>query len=153
MKTTGVKKISLVRYSIYSIGLYVCILLGEFYIIIKNILPSTPIYIGPIYLPLLISVILLLLLIAAGVLLMTQYRKRETTDELANLNNYKAGYITKYVSIFVIAIIILLVKDFNLVLKEDIVGNALSVFLISLSFTELIHNIIFIILEKKWNRV
>lgn len=84
---------------------------------------------------------------------MTQYRKRETTDELANLNNYKAGYITKYVSIFVIAIIILLVKDFNLVLKEDIVGNALSVFLISLSFTELIHNIIFIILEKKWNRV
>lgn len=149
METTGTKKVSLVRYSVYSIGLYVTILLGQFYIIIKNILPSAPIYIGPIYLPLLMSVIMLLLLIAVGVLMMKQYRNREVTDELADLNKYKAGYIAKYISIFVIAIIILLVKDFNLILKEDVVGNVLSVFIISLSFTELVHNIVFIILEKK----
>lgn len=88
METTGTKKVSLVRYSVYSIGLYVTILLGQFYIIIKNILPSTPIYIGPIYLPSLISGIMLLLLIAAGGLMMKQYRNREATDELADLNNY-----------------------------------------------------------------
>lgn len=149
MKKAEAKKISLVQYSIYSIGLYGSILLGQFYMIIKNILPSVPIYIGPINLPLFISVMLLLLLIAVGVLMMKQYRNREATDELADLNNYKAGYITKYISIFVIAIIILLVKDFNLILKEDMVGNILSVLLISLSITELIHNIVFIILEKK----
>lgn len=81
--------------------------------------------------------------------MMKQYRNRETTDELADLNKYKAGYITKYISIFMVAIIILLVKDFNLILQEDIVGNVLSVLVICLSFTELIHNIVFIILEKK----
>lgn len=149
MKTEGTKKVSLARYSVYSIGLYVTILLGQFYIIIKNVLPSTPIYVGPIYLPLLIGVILLLLLITTGILMMKRYRNRETTDELAVLNNYKAGYIAKYISIFVVAIVILLVKDFNLILKEDVVGNVLSVFIISISFTELVHNIVFIILEKK----
>lgn len=149
MKTMEAKKISLVQYSIYSIGLYVTILLGQFYLIIKNILPLVPVYIGPIYLPLFISGIMLLLLIVAGILMIKQYRNREATDELADLNNYKAGYIAKYISIFVITIIILLIKDFNLILKEDIVGNILSVLLISLSITELIHNIVFIILEKK----
>ena len=100
--------------------------------------------------PVLISVILLLLLIAAGALMMKQYRNREATDELAVINNYKASYIAKYVSVFAIAIIILLVKDFNLILSaDDVVGNVLSVILISFSFTELVHNIIFIILEKR----
>ena len=149
MKTVGEKKVSLVRYTIYSIGLDVTILLGQLYIIIKNMIPSVPVYIGPIYLPLLISCILVLLLIAAGVLMLLQYRNREVTDELAELNNYKAGYITKYVSIFAFVITILLVRDFNLILKEDIVGNVLRVIVISLSFTELVHNIVFIMLEKK----
>lgn len=148
MKTTREKKVSLVKYSMYSIALYTTILLGQFYIILKNILSSMPIYIGTIYLPLFIDVILLLLLIAAGILTMKQRRNRETTDELAILNNYKAGYITKYISIFVVAVVILLVKDFNLILKEDVVGNALSIILLCLSFTELVHNIVFVILEK-----
>lgn len=149
MKTKEVKKISLTKYSVYSIGVHLSILLVQLYVIIKNVLPSAPIFIGPIYLPLLISGILLLLLIAAVVLRLKQYRNREATDELADLNNYKAGYIAKYINIFVIPMIILLVKDFNLILKEDTVGNFLSVFLISFSLTELIHNIVFIILEKK----
>lgn len=148
MKTIETKKVSLVKYAIYSIGLDMAILLGQLYIIIKNILPSIPIYIGSIYLPLLISCILLFLLIVAGLLMMKQYRNREAKDELADLNNYKAGYITKYVSVFAIAIAIILVKDFNLILKEDVVGNVLSIIIICLSFTELIHNIVFIILEK-----
>lgn len=149
MKTTKEKKISLVTYSAYSIVLYVAILLGQFYIIIKNILPSALIYIGSIYLPSLITGILLLLLIAAGALMMKQHRNREASDELADLNSYKAGYIAKYISIFAIATIIILVKDFNLILKEDIVGNVLSVFTITISFTELVHHIVFIILEKR----
>lgn len=149
MKTIKSKKISLVKYSAYSIGLYATILLMQFYTIIKNLLPSVPIYIGPVYLPLLIAGMMLLLLAAVGLITMKQSRHNEKGDELSDLNNYKAGYIAKYISIFVIAAIILLVKDFSLILKEDVVGNILTVFLISLSLTELIHNIIFIILEKK----
>lgn len=149
MKTIETKKISLVKYAIYSIGLDVTILLGQLYIIIKNILPSTPIYIGPVYLPLLISCMLLLLLIVAGLLMMKQYRNREAEDELSDLNNYKAGYITKYISVFVIAIAIILLKDFSLILSEgDIVGNVMCIMLVCFSFTELVHNIVFIILEK-----
>ena len=150
MKTTETKKVSLVKDSAYSIGLYATILLGQFYIIIKNILPATQIYIGPIYLPLLVEVILLILLILAGVLTMKQHRNRETTDELAVLHQYQAGYITKYISIFAVAIVILLVKDFTLILREnDVIGNVISIIVMSISFTELIHNIVFIILEKK----
>ncbi len=145
MKTT---KISLVKYAMYSIALDIAILLGQLYIIIKNILPLTPIFIGPIYLPLLISCLLLALLIVAGILTIKQWRNRESKDELADLNNYKAGYITKYICMFVAAITIILVKDFNLILREDVVGNALSIIVICLSFTELVHNIVFIILEK-----
>lgn len=148
MKAIETKKISLVNYALYSICLDITILLGQVYIIVKNILPSTPIYIGSVYLPLFISGILLLLLIVAGLLMMKQYRNREAKDELADLNNYKAGYITKYISMFAVAIAIILIKDFNLILKSDIVGNAMSVIVICLSFTELVHNIVFIILEK-----
>lgn len=149
MKTTETKKVSLVKYSLYSIGLDVAILCGQIYIIIKNILPTTPLFLGSVYLPTLVSCMLLLLLMLAGVLLMKQYRNRETTDELAELNQYKAGYITKYICAFLFAVMILFVKDFNLIWKGDIVGNVLSVFVTILSFTELVHNIVFIILEKK----
>lgn len=148
MKKAGTKKISLVKDSMYSIGLYATILLGQFYIIIKNIMPSMRNYVGPIYVPTLIETILLLLLILAGVLTMKKHRSREATDELAILNNYKAGFITKYISIFVVAIVILLVKDFNRILQEDAVGNVMSVIVICISFTELLHNVVFIILEK-----
>ena len=70
------------------------------------------------------------------------------TDELAVLNNYKAGYITKYISIFVVAIVILLVRDFKLILQGDMVGDIMSVVLICVSFTEVVHNVVFIIIEK-----
>ena len=149
MKATETKKISLVRCSAYSIGLYAVILLGQLYIIIKNSFPLTPVYIGPIYLPLLISCVLLVLIIAAWVLLAKQRRNSEANDELADLNKYKAGYIAKYVSIFVFVILVLFAKDINLVLSDDYVGNALSIFLICLSIMELIQNIAFIILEKR----
>lgn len=142
------KKVSLVKDSLYSIGLYTVILLGQFYQIIKKVLPSAPVYIGPVYLPLVISILMLLLLVAVGILRVRQGRRREQTDELAVLHNYKAGYIAKYLSVLLIAVIILLVKDFSLVLNEDMVGNVLTVLLICFSFTEIIHNIVFIILEK-----
>lgn len=148
MKKEGNKKISLVKDSMYSIGLYATILLAQFYIIIKHILPSMPLYVGTIYVPTLIEIIILLLLVVTGVLAMKKHRNREATDELAILNNYKAGYITKYISMFVVAIVILLVKDFNRILQDDIVGNVMCVIVICISFTELLHNIVFIILEK-----
>ena len=79
---------------------------------------------------------------------MKQHRNREATDELAELNNYKAGYITKYVSMFAFAIVIILIQDFTTILKEDVVGNIISVIVIGISFTELVHNVVFVILEK-----
>ena len=148
MKKVGNKKISLVKDSMYSIGLFATILLTQFYIIIKNILPSMSIDAGSTYVSMLIEAILLLLLVVAGVLTMKKHRNREMTDELAVLNNYKAGYITKYITMFVAAIVILLVKDFNLILQDDVLGNVMCVVVICISFTELVHNIVFIILEK-----
>ena len=117
--------------------------------IIKNIYPSVSSYIGPIYLSLLYAVLMLILLIMAGILLMKQYKNREKDDELSNLNNYKAGYIAKYISVVIFSVVVLLVKDFSLIFGEDVIGNVLVVFLMSISITDLIHNIIFIILEKK----
>lgn len=147
MKTTGKKKISLVKDSAYSIGLYAVILLGQLYIILKRMFPSAPLT-GPGSLALLVECILVFLLIVAGILTMKQHRNREASDELSISNNYKAGYITKYVSVFVIAIMILLVKDFRFLFQENNWGNSMSVIICCISFTELIHNLVFVILEK-----
>lgn len=151
MKTPKSQKISLVKNSLYSIGLYATILLMQIYTFIKNSLPvsSTPIFIGPIYLPLLISCIMLLLLVSVAILRSKQSRNTEATDELADLHKYKAGYFTKYITVFTIPVIILLMKECNWMPKEDLVGNVLSAILISISITEIIHNVIFIILDKK----
>ena len=149
MKTTGEKKISLVRSAVYSIVLELTILLGQIYLIIKNMLPSKPIYIGPIYVPLLVSSMLLVLLIVVGIFVTNRRRETETTDELADLNKYKAGYIAKYISVIAMAIAIVLIRDFNVIMRDDFVGYALCIFVISISFMELVHNIVFIILEKR----
>ena len=149
MKKTQKKKLSLAGYSVYSIILYATILLSQIYIILQKLNPPEPAFFGSLYLPMLINGILLVMLIAVGVLGIKKHQDRETRDERAVLNNYKAGYIAKYISVVVIAVIILLVKDFSVVLKNDVVGNVLSVLVISISITEIIHNIAFIILEKR----
>lgn len=149
MKTAKTKKVSLVKCAAYAIGLDLITLLVQICVIIKNIYPSVSSYIGPIYLSLLYAVLMLILLIMAGILLMKQYKNREKDDELSNLNNYKAGYIAKYICVVIFSVVVLLVKDFSLIFGEDVIGNVLVVFLMSISITDLIHNIIFIILEKK----
>lgn len=149
MKTTGEKKISLVRSAVYSIVLEMTILLGQIYLIIKNMLPSKPIFIGPIYVPLFLSSLLLVLLIVVAIFVTSRRRKTETTDELADLNKYKAGYIAKYISVIAMVIAIILIRDFNVIMRDDFVGYALCIFVIGISFMELVHNIVFIILEKR----
>jgi len=149
MKAQKNEKISLVKSALYSIVLYMTLLLMQIYILVKNTLPPKPIFLGPIYVPLLISCLMLVLLIAVAVLQIKQTRKAEDPDELADFNKYKAGYITKYICIFLIPIIILFLNEFNLMREEDIVDNVMRVFLIGLSITEIIHNIVFIVLEKK----
>jgi len=149
MKTTGEKKISLVRSAVYSIVLELTILLGQIYLIIKNMLPAKPIFIGPVYVPLFLSSLLLVLLIVVGLFVTSRRGKTEATDELADFNKYKAGYIAKYISVFAMVIAIILIRDFNIIMRDDFVGFALCIFVISISFMELVHNIVFIILEKR----
>lgn len=149
MKNTEKKKISLVRNAVYSIILELTILVAEIYLIIKNLLPEKPIYIGPVYVPLFVSSFLLLLLITVGFFVMSRHKKAEASDELAEINKYKAGYIAKYISVFAMVIAILLIRDFNVILRDDFVSYASCIFVISISFMELVHNIVFIILEKR----
>jgi len=149
MKAPKNEKISLVKSALYSIGLYMTILLFQIYKFIKNALPPQALFLGSVYVPLLISCIMLLLLIVVVIFRSKQERKTEAPDELADFNKYKAAYITKYICLFLVPIVVLLLNDFNLMSEEDMVGNVLSVFLVSLSITEIIHNIVFIVLEKK----
>lgn len=149
MKTQKNEKISLVKSALYSIGLYFAILLMQIYSLVKNSLPPKPIFLGPVYVPLLISCLMLVLLIAVAVLHVKQTRKAETSDELADMNKYKAGYFTKYICLFLIPIVILLLNEFNLMQGDDIVDKVMRVFLINLSIVEIVHNIVFIVLEKK----
>lgn len=149
MKRTGEKKISLVRGAVYSIVLELTILIVQIYLIVKNMLPTKAIYIGPVYLPMLFSSLFLLLLIAVGIFVLSRCRKTEATDELAEFNKYKAGYIAKYISVFAMVIAIIVIRDFNVILKGDFVGFAMCILVIGISFMELVHNIVFIILETR----
>jgi len=149
MKASKNKKISLVKSSLYSIGLYAILLIMQLFYLIEDKLSFQSLFLGTVYVPLLISGIILLLVIVVGIFRVKQERKTEASDELAEFNNYKAGYITKYICILLIPIGILLLNYFHLLQEDDTVGNVSTVLFISLCITEIIHSIVFIVLEKK----
>lgn len=143
------KKIPLTKTAIYKIILNTFILLIQAGIIVKHTLPNTPFFLGPIYVPLLISTITLIVYIVFFVFYLRKLKNTEKIDELAEQHRYKAGFITKYILIIIIILAILLIKDFSILLTNDTVGNILSIYLIVFSLSEIIEEITFLILEKK----
>lgn len=146
------KKLSLTQFAALQIALYAALFCSMTFCIINDYLfpPNNPVYIGPIYLPLLLSIINLVLIIVVCITIIVKSAHKDKTDELANLHMYKAGYITKYISIFIVIAAILLIKDFNLILNEnDMVGNVMNLFVMILSLFQIVHYTTFIILEKK----
>ncbi len=73
--------------------------------------------------------------------------RTEKDDELSLLHKYKAGYISKTISIILFSIIVLIIKDFSFFTAGNIF-DILALPIIALSTSNLISNIIFIILEK-----
>ena len=144
-----VKKVPLTKTAIYKIILNTFILVMQVGIIVKHTLPDAPIFIGPIYVPLVISTITLIVYIAFFIFYLKKLKNTEKIDELAKQHRYKAGFITKYILIIIIILAILLVKDFSILLTDDTVGNILSIYLIVFSLSEIIEEITFLILEKK----
>lgn len=150
MATTKSSTISLSKYAIYSCILYATLFLSQIYLAAKSCVKFVPIFIGPVYLPLVISVLVLILLIAVTILAMTKSRRKDRQDELAEFHRYKAGYITKYIFGLILILTIAAVKDFSPFFTEGLVHVVIRIFVLLVSLWEFIENLIFIILEKKY---
>lgn len=148
MKNTERKKISRSTHAIWSALYWATLLFSQLIMAYMNTHLSDPLYLGPLYVPLLIDLAVLILIIVAFIVYRKKEKQSEKNDELSALNEYKAGLITKYILVFVFAAFVLTIQDFSVFYTDDILGNIMRTFLIFLSITEIIHNIVFIILEK-----
>lgn len=148
MTTTKSSKISLSKYSVYSCVLNAAVFMSQLYLVTKEYVTFIPKFIGPIYVPLAISVVMFILLVAILIFTVVQGRKRECRDELADLNRYKAAYISKFIFGTILIFSIVIIKDFRPFLSGEFVIDIMSIFVILLSLWEFIENIIFIIIEK-----
>lgn len=142
--------ISLSKYALYSCILYATLFLSQFYLAIKNAVTFGPLFIGPVYLPLAISVFVLIILVAVTILTMRKSRQKERQDELAELHRYKAGYITKYIFGLILILTIAAVKDFSPFFTEGFVHTLIRISVLLVSLWEFIENLVFIFLEKKY---
>lgn len=142
------EKISLVKSSVYFIVLYVTLILSQLYDIIKNIYPTKPIFVGAVYLPLMISILKLVLIVVIAYLTFSRAKNSDKWDELAKMHMYKAGYYSKYVFLIIVMLLIILVKDFSFLFEKDMFDGITSVIVLSICFADMLMHIVFIILEK-----
>lgn len=148
MTNTKSSTISLSKYSVYSCILNAAVFMSQIYLVTKEYVTFIPQFIGLIYVPLAISIVMLILLVAILIFTITQGRKRECRDELADFNRYKAAYITKFIFGTILIFSIVIIKDFRPFLSGKFVIDLMSIFVILLTLWEFIDNIVFIILEK-----
>ena len=148
MQKSKSSTISLTKYAAYSCVLNFTIFLTQIYLVTNDYISFIPKYIGPVFMPLVICLIMFLLIIGIFIFTTIQGRKRECRDELADLNRYKAGSITKFIFGSIMIFTVVIVKDFSVILTDNFVTNIMSIFVILLTLWEFIENIVFIILEK-----
>lgn len=152
MENTGTikksKKTSLVKNAAWSAALEATLVILSIIMFIKNQMVFTAEdYAAPIPLPLFISSASVVLLIIIGILTIAQTKNTEKGDELSAQNKYKAGYISKYVCVIVLTAAIWHIHDFSFAFTGDFIDNLrlpIAIFM----FSQLVENIIFIILEK-----
>lgn len=152
METTGTmnkpKKTSLVKNAAWSAILEATLVVINIVMFIKNqIIFTAEDYLAPVPLPLFISSASSILLIIIAILAIAQTKNTEKGDELSSRNKYKAGYISKYVCVIVLTAVIWHIHDFSFAFTGDFIDNLrlpITIFM----FSQLVENIIFIILEK-----
>lgn len=149
MENKKTKKISLSTYAIWTALYWTVLLFTQLIMIYLNTSLSDPLYLGPIYIPLLLDIIVLVLVISTYVVYRKKSKQREKSDELSNLNEVNAGQITKYILVFVFGVMVFSIQDFSPFYTDGVFGNFMRTILIFLSISEIIHNIIFVILEKQ----
>ena len=144
----NLKKTSLVKNAAWSAVLEVTLVVISIIMFIKNQMVFTAEdYAAPIPLPLFISTASAVLLIIIGILAIAQTKNTEKGDELSARNKYKAGYISKYICIIALTAAIWHIHDFSFAFTGDFIDNLrlpIAIFM----FSQLVENIIFIILEK-----
>lgn len=149
MENKKKKTLSLTNHAIWTALYWTALLFSQLIMIYLNTALSDPLYLGPIYVPLLLDLVVLILIIVVFVVYRKKSKQREKSDELSELNEAKAGWITKYILVFVFGAMVFLIQDFSPFYTDDVYGNLMRTFLIFLSISEIIHNIIFVILEKQ----
>lgn len=142
------EKISLVKSSVNFIVLYVTLILSQLYDIIKNIYPTNPIFVGAVYLPLMISILKLVLIVVIAYLAFSRAKNSDKWDELAKMHMYKAGYYAKYVFLIMVMLLVILVKDFSFLFEKDMFDGITAVIVLGICFADMLMHIVFIILEK-----
>lgn len=142
------EKISLVKSSVYFIVFYIVLILSQLYDIIENLYPTKPIFVGTVYLPLLISIIRLVLIVVITYMTFSRTKNSDKWDELAKMHMYKAGYYAKYVFLIMVMLLVILVKDFSFLFEKDMFDGITSVIVLGICFADMLMHIVFIILEK-----
>ena len=148
-ETTKTKKHSQLKNALLSCIADLVIITTQVALIIKRQIPfnietynPSTFYIG--------TILCILFFIASIIfaIYLTHFQIRtEKDDELSKLHRYRAGCISKYISVLIFAIVVFIVKDFSFAFTGDFI-DGLSLPIIIIITSELISNITFIILEK-----
>lgn len=72
----------------------------------------------------------------------------EKEDELSKLHRYKAGRISKFITILLFAVVLYIIKDFSFAYNDRGFLDNLFIPIIMITTDTFIENVIFIILEK-----
>ncbi|MBE5876238.1 MAG: hypothetical protein E7290_05070 [Lachnospiraceae bacterium] len=142
------KKTSLVKSAAWNIASETILIMTYLYLLIKEQIDFTPEEFLTLYPTFrLISFLNITLLIVTLILMIVHTCNADKHDELSKLHKYKAGYLSKYICIVCIALAIWFIKDFNFAFTNNFFDNLRILFVIFF-FSQLVENIIFIILEK-----
>lgn len=94
-----------------------------------------------------INIFCIIILLAALILSIKQSINHEKEDELARLHRYKAGYISLYIFLLAVIVVIYAVKNFEPAFTGDFLDN-IDVAYMLFAFSQCVENIVFIYLEK-----
>lgn len=143
------KKHSLTKSALFSCILDLVVIITHIGIIVERLKPVSILDYDPATYKMR-QILRLIFIIGSFLFLIYAFYLMATTekeDELAKIHRYKAGYISKFISLFLFAIALYIIKDFSFAYKGDFLDN-LSLPFIMLMTELFIENIIFIIFEK-----
>lgn len=142
------KKTSLVKYAAWSIALEITLIFSYLFLIFRKQWNPTPDEFMAFYpISQSISAINMILLLIFLFISIRQACNLEKQDELSRLHKYKAGYFSHRIVIFLIIIALCVAKEYGFSFTNGFSTTSYIAFII-LFASQLVENIIFIILEK-----